>query len=70
MNQWKYKEWRLFFMNKLTIIYATWAKQKVINNPKFIPRIGELVDFEVSPAPTVKRILWKYETNEVFVIVD
>jgi len=44
---------------------------KVVNDPKFIPRVGDRVDIGYSPAATVTIVLFVYNKNqEVYIQVE
>lgn len=56
-------------MTTLYIYCELVDKTKIVKNPKFIPALGESVDFGFSPAPKVTNILHIYEKEQIYVQV-
>jgi hypothetical protein len=41
-----------------------------IENPEFIPRIGEKIKSNYEPSPTVKEVIYKFEEDEIIIIIS
>lgn len=48
-------------------------KTIVVINPQHVPRVGDNVDMNITPAPKVDRVLWDYvdiRNTNVYVMVE
>jgi hypothetical protein len=51
------------------VILDHYGKQKVIDNPQFIPTVGSLIAWRFDPAPRVTEVVYDYDNNMVYVKV-
>lgn len=52
------------------IIEDQHGSSKIIEDTKFIPRVGELVDWDYYPTPIVKQVRYDFDTNSVRVAIS
>jgi len=55
---------------KMVIFQPTLNKMEEIDNPKFVPRVGERVVIWYSPTPTVQAVVYDYSENKVIIVVE
>lgn len=55
---------------ELIIINEFDKKEKIIKDPKFIPRIGEQVIWDYEPAPKVTRVGYHLDKEIVVVTIE
>jgi hypothetical protein len=41
-----------------------------VENPAYVPRVGERIAFELNPYPTVTNVGYDYEKKEIIVLVN
>jgi len=54
---------------RLIIIEHNHDIHKIIENPEFIPRVGDHIDLGYRPISFVELITWNYDENSVCIIM-
>ena len=52
---------------KLIIMDKLRGKQKVIEDVTIIPRVGEFVEWDYQPTPSVKKVTYDFSLNEILI---
>lgn len=40
-----------------------------VNNPPHIPRVGDRIEWNYTPAPTVSHVLWEFKEHDIEITV-
>ena len=56
---------------KMIIWHTTFREyRKEYENPRYVPRVGEIVIMKMEPYPIVRAVTYDYEKKEILVTVD